>query len=154
MEYWLFKTEPHCFSLENLKDAANQTTSWDGVRNYQARNLMKSMKVGDRGFFYHSGKEPEIVGTVTIVKEAYPDHFAWDLNDEHYDARSRPDKPLWFMVDVKLDQEFKIPFPRKLLSREAALADMELMRKGSRLSVQPVRKEEFEFIMSLLNSPI
>jgi len=150
MQYWLFKTEPGCFGWEDLKKSANQVTSWDGVRNYQARNLMKSMKLGDKGFFYHSGKEPEIIGTVEIVKEAYPDHFAWDLRDDHYDARSTPQKPLWFMVDVKLEKGFKEALTRKRLSREAALADMELMRKGSRLSVQPVRKEEFDFIMSLV----
>ena len=149
MQYWLFKTEPGCFGWENLIKSKNQTTSWDGVRNYQARNLMKSMKLGDKGFFYHSGKEPEIIGVVDIVKEAYPDHFAWDLMDEHYDARSSVEKPLWFMVDVKLEREFKSPLTRKWLSRNPALADMELMRKGSRLSVQPVRKEEFDLIMSL-----
>ncbi len=149
MQYWLFKTEPHCFSLEHLKQSQNQTTSWDGVRNYQARNLMKSMQIGDKGFFYHSGKEPEVVAVVEIVKEAYPDHFAFDLSDEHYDARSTPEKPLWYMVDVKFVSEFKTPLSRKFLSQKAPLADMELMRKGSRLSVQPVRKEEFEYIMSL-----
>ena len=149
MQYWLFKTEPGCFGWEDLKKSVNQTTSWDGVRNYQARNLMKSMKVGDKGFFYHSGKDPEIVGVVNIVKEAYPDYFAWDLLDEHFDARSTAAKPLWFMVDVKFEREFKAPLTRKLLSHNPALADMELMRKGSRLSVQPVRKEEFEYILSL-----
>ena len=150
MQYWLFKTEPGCFGWEDLKKSVNQTTSWDGVRNYQARNFMQSMKLGDKGFFYHSGKEPEIIGVVDIVKEAYPDYFAWDALDEHFDGRSTSEKPLWFMVDVKLEKEFQKPLSRKRLSREYALADMELMRKGSRLSVQPVRKEEFDFIISLV----
>lgn len=149
MQYWLFKTEPHCFGIEDLKNAPDQTTSWDGVRNYQARNFMKSMKKGDLGFFYHSGKNPEIIGVVEIVREAYPDHFAWDMFNRHFDPKSTPEKPLWFMVDVKLAEEFAEPLPRKMLAQEPVLADMELMRKGSRLSVQPVGKEHFEHIMSM-----
>lgn len=149
MQYWLFKTEPHCFGIEDLKKSKNQTTSWDGVRNYQARNFMKSMKCGDLGFFYHSGKNPEIIGVVEIVKEAYPDHFAWDMFNEHFDAKSTPEKPLWFMVDVRLVEEFKEPLSRKKLSAELALGDMELMKKGSRLSVQPVSKEHFDYIMKI-----
>lgn len=150
MQYWLFKTEPGCFGWDNLVASPNQTTSWDGVRNYQARNLMQSMRLGDKGFFYHSGKDPEIIGIVNIVKEAYPDHFAWNVNDEHFDARSTPEKPIWYMVDVQLERQFPKPITRKELSKLPYLADMELMKKGSRLSVQPVRKEEFEFILSLI----
>ncbi len=149
MQYWLFKTEPHCFGIEDLKNAPNQTTSWDGVRNYQARNFMKSMKKGELGFFYHSGKNPEIIGIVEIVKEAYPDHFSWDMFNEHYDPKSTPEKPLWFMVDVRLVREFAEPIPRKRLAEEIALAGMELMRRGSRLSVQPVSKEHFEHIAAM-----
>lgn len=149
MQYWLFKTEPHCFGIEDLKKAENRTTSWDGVRNYQARNFMKAMKKGDLGFFYHSGKNPEIVGVVEVVREAYPDHFAWNMFDRHYDPKSTPEKPLWYMVDVKLAEEFEEPLSRKRLSSEIALADMELMRKGSRLSVQPVGREHFEHIMAM-----
>lgn len=149
MQYWLFKTEPHCFGIEDLKNAPDRTTSWDGVRNYQARNFMKAMKKGDLGFFYHSGKNPEIIGVVEVVKEAYPDHFSWDMFNQHYDPKSTPEKPLWFMVDVKLVEEFKVPLSRKALSQEIVLADMELMRKGSRLSVQPVGQKHFEHIMKM-----
>lgn len=149
MQYWLFKTEPGCFGIEDLKNAKDQITSWDGVRNYQARNFMKSMKVGDLGFFYHSGKNPEIIGVVEIVKEAYPDHTAWDMFNQHFDSKSTPEKPLWFMVDVKLVEEFKEPISRKQLSSAMELAGMELMRRGSRLSVQPVEKQHFDYIMKI-----
>lgn len=150
MQYWLFKTEPGCFGIDDLKKSKDQTTSWDGVRNYQARNFMKVMKVGDIGFFYHSGKNPEIIGLVEVVKEAYPDHFAWNMFDQHYDPKSTEENPIWYMVDVKLLEEFKEPITRKQLSGEIALAGMELMRKGSRLSVQPVEKQYFDHIMSLV----
>lgn len=149
MQYWLFKTEPGCFGWDDLVKSAQQTTSWDGVRNYQARNLMQSMKVGDKGFFYHSGKDPEIVGTVEICKEAYPDHTAWDVDNQHFDIRSTPEKPVWYMVDVKLEHEFALPLSRKNLSKDPFLANMELMRKGSRLSVQPVHADEFHHIMNI-----
>ncbi len=149
MQYWLFKSEPHCFSWQNLQDAANQTTSWDGVRNYQARNFMRSMKLGDKGFFYHSGKEPEITGIVEVVREAYPDHTSWDKENDHFDPRSTEEKPLWSMVDVRFVQSFEPPLSRKMLRLEPELAHMELMKKGSRLSVQPVSPIAFEHIVNL-----
>ena len=102
MNYWLFKTEPGCFSIDDLTFSPDSTTSWDGVRNYQARNLMKSMKVGDMGFFYHSGKNPCIVALVEVVREAYPDHTAQDPKNSHYDEKATPEDPRWFMVDVRL----------------------------------------------------
>ena len=101
------------------------------------------------GFFYHSGKNPEIIGVVEIVKEAYPDHFAWDMFNRHFDPKSTPEKPLWFMVDVRLVEEFKEPVSRKELSAAPELAGMELMRRGSRLSVQMVEKQHFDFIMKI-----
>lgn len=149
MQYWLFKTEPGCFSLQDLQNAPNQTTSWDGVRNYQARNFMRAMKKGDRGFFYHSGENPELAGIVEIVKEAYPDHTAWDPENEHFDPKSTPENPRWEMVDVRLLQVFSPPLPRSVLREEPELAGMELMKKGSRLSVQPVDASSFEHIISL-----
>ena len=149
MQYWLFKTEPGCFSLEDLQSAKDQTTSWDGVRNYQARNLMRSMKKGDLGFFYHSGERPEIVALIEVVREAYPDHTAFDPANEHFDPKSTPANPRWDMVDVRLKQVFAHALPRTLLREEPELANMELMKKGSRLSVQPVERASFEHIIKL-----
>ena len=150
MQYWLFKTEPGCFSLDDLEFSPDATTSWDGVRNYQARNLMQSMKKGDLGFFYHSGKKPEIAAVVEVVREAYPDHTAQDPENNHFDPRATPEKPIWEMVDVRLHKALPA-LSRKELSAHAALAGMELMRRGSRLSVQPVSAEAFEYIMHLAN---
>ncbi len=149
MQFWLFKSEPHCFSWQNLQDAPEQRTAWDGVRNYQARNFMRAMRCGDKGFFYHSGKTPEIVGVVEIVREAYPDHTAWEEGSGHFDPRSTPDHVLWDMVDVRFVQTFTPPILRKELREEEELATMELMKKGSRLSVQPVSAEAFAHIMQM-----
>ncbi len=149
MQYWLFKSEPHCFSWQDLQNATQQTSPWDGVRNYQARNFMRSMKLGDKGFFYHSGKNPEITGVVEIVREAYPDHTAWEEDNDHFDPRSTMDKPLWFMVDVRFVQSFNPPILRADLRLEPELAHMELMKKGSRLSVQPVTTEAFNHILEI-----
>ena len=111
MKHWLFKSEPSDFSLQDLKDAPEQTECWDGVRNYQARNLMRDeMKLGDRALFYHSNLNPSVVGTVTVVRESYPDHTSWDPDCKHFDPKSTPDNPRWFMVDVKFESEFPRPF--------------------------------------------
>ena len=150
MNYWLFKSEPGCYSWQDLEAAPGQTTSWDGVRNYQARNFMKAMKKGDLGFFYHSGADPSIMGVVEVVREAYPDHTAQDPENNHFDPRATPEKPIWEMVDVRLHKALPA-LSRKELSAHAALAGMELMRRGSRLSVQPVSAEAFEYIMHLAN---
>lgn len=147
MHYWLFKSEPHCYSIEDLAAAPEQTTSWDGVRNYQARNFMRSMRKGDLGFFYHSGKNPEIAGLVEVVREAYPDSTALDPDNEHFDPRATPSDTRWDMVDVRLVRQFVIP--RELLRLEPRLAGMELMKKGSRLSVQPVEEAAFHIIMDM-----
>ena len=150
-KYWLVKTEPESFSIQHLAKEPKQTTGWSGVRNYQARNFMRDeMKVGDRVLFYHSSTEvPAVVGTATIVREAYPDPTAWDKRDHHFDAGSTPGNPRWFMVDIRLEQIFKEPVPLEKLRGVAALKNMELLRKGSRLSVQPVRKAEFDAITKL-----
>ena len=150
-KYWLLKTEPESFSIEDLARAPKKTTCWDGVRNYQARNFMRDeMKLGDRVLVYHSSTDaPAIVGTATIVRESYPDPTAWDKNDHHYDPASTPDNPRWCMVDIRLEQIFKEPLPLSQLRSVAALKEMELLRKGSRLSVQPVRKAEFEAVLKL-----
>jgi predicted RNA-binding protein with PUA-like domain len=120
------------------------------VRNYQARNYLRAMKLGERVLVYHSSSDPKaIVGVATVVREAYPDHTAWDKKNPHYDPKSRQDNPRWFMVDLKLEQAFKTPLPLMKLRGVTDLKDMELMRQGSRLSVQPVRKSEFEAILKL-----
>jgi predicted RNA-binding protein with PUA-like domain len=148
MKYWLLKTEPTSFSIQDLAKAPKQTTCWDGVRNYQARNSLRDeMKLGDKVLLYHSGDEPAVVGTASIVRESYPDPTAWDKNDHHYDPASTPENPRWFMVDIKLDQVFPKPLPLAELRTVPALKAMELLRKGSRLSVQPVRKPEFDTIL-------
>ncbi len=148
MKHWLFKSEPNDFSLQDLKDAPEQTECWAGVRNYQARNLMRDeMKLGDRVLFYHSNLNPSVVGTVTVVRESYPDHTSWDPDGKHFDPKSTPDNPRWFMVDVKFESEFPRPIPLAELRTLSGLEEMLLLRKGQRLSVQPVAPEEFQVIL-------
>lgn len=152
-KFWLLKTEPESFSIQDLAAAPKQTTCWDGVRNYQARNYLREMKLGERVLIYHSSSDPKaIVGVATVVREAYPDHTAWDKKNPHYDPKSTQDNPRWFMVDLKLEQAFESPLPLNELRGVSALNDMELLRQGSRLSVQPVRKGEFEAILKLAKS--
>lgn len=149
MKYWLFKTEPACFSWQDLEKSPGQVTSWDGVRNYQARNFMRVMRVGDQGFFYHSGAQPAIVGLVEIVREAHPDLTAQDPENQHFDPRATPERPIWEMVDVRLVSALQHPLSRKELSAHPELASMELLKRGSRLSVQAVGAGEFAFICAL-----
>ena len=151
MKYWLLKTEPNEFSIQDLAKSKKKTTCWDGVRNYQARNFMRDdMKLADRILLYHSNANPSaVVGTACVVKESYPDHTAWDPEDKHFDAKSSIENPRWFMVNIQLDQIFKAPMALADLREVAALKEMELLRKGSRLSVQPVRKKEFDVILKL-----
>jgi predicted RNA-binding protein with PUA-like domain len=149
-KYWLLKTEPESFSIQDLARAAKRTTFWDGVRNYQARNFLREMQLGDRVLLHHSSaKPPAVVGTARVVREAYPDHTAWDKKSDHHDPASTADSPRWYMVDIQLDEIFAAPLPLETLRGVAALKDMELLRKGSRLSVQPVRKAEFDAILKL-----
>ena len=153
MRYWLLKSEPDVFSLEDLKNSPNQTEPWDGIRNYQARNLMRDeMKVGDQAFFYHSRQaEPAIVGTVKVVREAYPDHTSWDPSSKYFDEKSSPENPRWLMVDVQFESEFSRPVTLKELRSVPELNEMFLLRKGMRLSVQPVTEAEFLLILSIAN---
>ena len=150
-KYWLLKTEPESFSIKDLAKAPKKTTCWDGVRNYQARNFMRDdMKIGDGVLFYHSSANPPaIVGTAKVVKDGYPDPTAWDPNDYHYDPTASPENPRWSMVDIQLVQIFKRPLSLEELRKLPALKKMELLRKGSRLSVQPVTQEEFETVLRL-----
>ena len=153
MKYWLLKSEPDVFSLEDLKNCPNQTEPWDGIRNYQARNLMRDeMKVGDQAFFYHSRQaEPAIVGTVRVVRAAYPDHTSWDPSSKYFDEKSSPENPRWLMVDVQFESEFSRPVTLKELRSVPELKEMFLLRKGMRLSVQPVTEEEFQLILAIAN---
>ena len=149
--YWLMKTEPDVFSIDDLAAAPNQSTYWDGVRNYQARNFMRDlMRLGDRVLVYHSNANPScVVGTATIAKTSYPDHTAWDPNDPHFDPKSDPANPRWFMVDIRFESKFSTPLSLEMLRGVPKLAQMELLRKGTRLSVQPVSKQEFAIIEKL-----
>jgi predicted RNA-binding protein with PUA-like domain len=150
-KYWLLKSEPGVFSIDDLAAAPKKTTFWDGVRNYQARNTLRDeMKLGDLAFFYHSNAEPPaIVGVVKIVREGYPDHTAFDESKDHYDPKSKKDAPTWFMVDVQHVETFKKPLSLDELRTVKGLEDMVLLQKGSRLSVQPVTKKQFDIITSL-----
>jgi predicted RNA-binding protein with PUA-like domain len=149
-QYWLMKSEPGEYSLDDLKKEPDQTEHWDGVRNYQARNFMRDdMQVGDGVLFYHSGKKPQVVGTARVVRTGYPDHTAWDPDNSHFDPKSTPDNPIWFMVDVQFTSEFETPIPLKALRDVPALKDMTLLRRGNRLSVMPVTKKEFDTIVKL-----
>lgn len=152
MNYWLFKSEPSCFSFDDLKECKDQTEPWDGVRNYQARNFMRdAMKIGDKGIFYHSNCKPapHAIGTVTIVKEGYPDYTAWDPNSEHPDEKSTPENPRWYMVDVKLESEFVRPIELKEMREISELADMKLLARGCRLSVMPIEKKHFDLLCQM-----
>ncbi len=148
--YWLMKSEPQVFSIDDLRNAPRQTTCWDGVRNYQARNYMRAMQIGDQVLFYHSNADPPaIVGIAEVVRTAYPDPTQFDKKDKHYDPRSDPAKPRWDMVDIRFVRKFPTPLPLDLLRQQPGLKGMELLRKGSRLSVQPVRPSEWAVILKL-----
>lgn len=149
--HWLFKSEPDAFSIDDLRAMKGKRDHWDGIRNYQARNLMRDqMKKGDLGFFYHSScKVPGVVGVVQVVKEAYPDHTAWDPESPYYDAKSCADNPRWLMVDVKFVKKYKAVITLQQLRQTAGLEDMVLLRKGSRLSIQPVSEAQWAIIEKL-----
>jgi predicted RNA-binding protein with PUA-like domain len=153
MKYWLFKSEPDAFSIDALAAAPRRTSHWDGVRNFQARNMMRDgMKRGDLGFFYHSScAEPGIVGIVKVVREGYPDHTAFDAGSKYFDADSDPSSPRWFMVDVQLVRRFAQPVTLERLRRhaEGKLKDMLVLRRGNRLSITPVTEQEWKFINTL-----
>jgi predicted RNA-binding protein with PUA-like domain len=153
MHYWLMKTEPDTFGVDDLAKAPRATTSWDGVRNFQARNMLRDdMQRGDQGFLYHSSCDvPGIVAVIEIVKEGYPDTTAFDRKDHHYDPDSDPAKPRWFMVDVRLKRRLARTITLEELRKHAAkeLKGMVLLRPGNRLSVMPVEAAHWKFILSL-----
>ena len=153
MNHWLIKSEPDTFGIDALAALPKKTTAWDGVRNYQARNMLRdSMKIGDLAFFYHSNCElPGIAGIVSIASEGYPDETAFDPRHAHYDAASTREQPRWFVVDVKLKRKFKrvISLDRLREYSSTKLSDMALLRRGNRLSVTPVSKRDWDFILTL-----
>jgi predicted RNA-binding protein with PUA-like domain len=149
--YWLMKTEPGVFSIEDLRRSENQTTGWDGVRNYQARNYLRDeLKVGDGVLFYHSSADPAgIAGEAVVVREGYPDGTAFEPRDPHYDPRSRPQKPTWYRVDIRFVRACKVIITLDRLRRIPALREMVVLRRGMRLSVQPVTSKQWRIIMKL-----
>lgn len=147
MNYWLMKTEPEAYSWDDLKNQPNSTDFWDGVRNYQARNFMRDMKVGDKVFFYHSQiNPPAIVGIATVVREAYPDPTQFDPESKYFDPKSKTEDPRWSVVDIRSEAEFAEPVTLPELRDIPVLEEMVLLRKGSRLSVQPVTEKEWKKI--------
>ena len=144
--YWLFKSDPQSYSIDDLELEPNQTTFWDGVRNYQARNLLRDeVQVGDGVLLYHSSTEPlAIVGVAQVVKAGYPDHTAWDPASPHFDPKSKPESPTWYMVDIQLVQKFQRPLERSRLLGLQEFENMVLLQRGSRLSVQPVTAAQWQ----------
>jgi predicted RNA-binding protein with PUA-like domain len=151
MAYWLMKSEPEEFGIEDLESRPDKREPWDGVRNYQARNMMRDeMKPGDLAFFYHSNCEtPGIVGIVKIATEGYPDPTAFDADDDHYDPKSDPANPRWYLVDVEFVRKLQRAITLSELKAERALEQMPLTRRGNRLSVMPVTKKEWEHILAM-----
>lgn len=145
------KSEPDAFGINDLYKKPNQTEHWDGVRNYQARNMMRdAMKLGDQVFFYHSNcEQPGIVGIMEVVKEGYPDFTAFDPDDAHFDPKSDPDKPRWMMVDVRFVKTLSRTISLRELKARQELVNMAVIRPGNRLSIMPVSADEWQFILGL-----
>lgn len=149
--YWLLKSEPSCFSIDDLKGSPQATASWDGVRNFQARNLLRDeLAVGDGVLIYHSNiPEPAIVGTAEVVRAGYPDHTACDPHGAHFDPRASAANPIWYMVDVRYRAHLPQPLTLDALRRHPLLVGMDVLRKGNRLSVQPVTEQEWQAVLEL-----
>ncbi|MER2492524.1 EVE domain-containing protein [Catenovulum sediminis] len=148
MAYWLFKTEPDTFGIEDLKNRPAQTEPWDGVRNYQARNFLRDqVKLGDHVFIYHSScKLVGIAGIAEVVKEAYPDPSQFNPESKYYDVKATAEKPRWFCVDVKFKQQFKQVLPLKSIKQMPEIQHLGLVKKGHRLSIMPVDKDEWSIL--------
>ena len=153
MAYWLLKSEPGTFSIDDLAASPGRTTAWDGVRNFQARNFIRDgMKKGDSAFFYHSScPEPGIAGIVKITREAYADSTALDRASAHFDPRSTREEPIWYVVDVRLERKLARVLTLEKLKQHAgsSLSSMRLLKRGNRLSVMPVTAREWKFILAL-----
>ena len=154
-KYWLMKSEPNSYSIDDLAAEPKQTTHWDGVRNYQARNLLRDdVKAGDQVLFYHSNaKPPGVAGVAEVVKEGYPDFTAFDPKSKYFDPKSKQEEPRWFMVDIRLVKKFDRVVGLPELKDVKALEGMVLLQKGSRLSIQPVTKKQFNSILKLADKP-
>jgi predicted RNA-binding protein with PUA-like domain len=152
MHYWLLKSEPDCFSIDMLAKRPKQTEHWDGVRNFQARNMLRDdIKKGDLGFFYHSScTPPGIAGIVEIVRAGYPDFTAQDIQSDHYDPKSTAENPIWYMVDVKLVKKFPRLLSLEEIKANPKLQSMVILRKGNRLSITPVTKQEWEAVLKMV----
>ena len=151
MNYWLIKSEPDVFGIDQLMAMPKKTEHWDGVRNYQARNMLRDqMKKGDLVFFYHSNcDEPGIVGIMKVVREGYPDHTAFDPESKYYDPGSDPDKPRWYMVDVQYQRKLARVITLAELKRYKTMAECPLVRKGNRLSIMPITRQQWDFVLGL-----
>lgn len=149
--YWLMKSEPDCFSIDDLATRTTQSEAWDGVRNYQARNMMRDqMQLGDRVFFYHSNtKVPGIAGIASISRTSYPDPTQFQADSQYFDPKATAAKPIWYLVDVQFEQKLPQLISLERLRRQPGLEDMVLLRKGSRLSITPVTAEQWHIILSL-----
>ena len=149
MKYWLMKSEPDVFGIDHLAKMPKKMEHWDGIRNYQVRNMMRDeMKKGDLAFFYHSNcMEPGIVGIVRIVNEAYPDFTAFEPSEKYYDPKSNPENPRWLMVDVQFVRKFKRTISLQELKTYKSLTEMIILRRGNRLSITPVSKKHWDFIL-------
>ncbi len=153
MNYWLFKSEPDTFGVDDLARMPKATTAWDGVRNYQVRNMMRDqMRIGDQGFFYHSScEEPGVAGIVRVVREGYPERAAFDPKSPYFDADSDPENPRWYCVDVQLVRRIDPPVTLATLREHAQnkLSRMLVLRRGNRLSITPVTRDEWRFVLKL-----
>jgi predicted RNA-binding protein with PUA-like domain len=152
IRYWLFKSEPSTFSIDDLANAPQKTTGWEGVRNYQARNFLRDeVKKGDKVFFYHSScPQPAIVGIAEVVREGYPDPTAFDATSPYYDPKSTIDNPRWFRVDIKLKDKFPQILSLAALRENPKLASFTLLQKGNRLSVMPLTAEQWQTIIKMI----
>ena len=149
MTYWLMKSEPNDYSIDDLE--RDKMEPWDGIRNYQARNMIRDdMKIGDQAFFYHSScKVPSVVGIMQIASDAYPDPTQFDPKNNHYDAKSPEDSPRWLLVDVKFERKMKRPITLKELKEHPTLNDFRLNQRGNRLSIFPVSEDHWNLILGL-----
>jgi len=151
MRYWLFKSEPTSFSIDDLRLRPRQREHWDGVRNFQARNMLRDeIKTEDAVLFYHSSCQPPgVAGIAKVVKNGYPDHTAWDMRSSHYDPRSSPEKPIWYMVDIEFVEKFSSLITLEEIKKQPRLKNMLINRKGNRLSITPLTPEEWRVIVAM-----
>ena len=151
MKHWLMKSEPSAYSVDDLAAQPNETDHWDGIRNYQARNFMRDdMRVGDLAFFYHSScAEPGVVGIMEVVRAAYSDDSALDSKSDYFDPKATAENTRWVMVDVRLKRKLKRPISLQELKSHKALTGMPLLQRGARLSIMPVTKKQWDYIIKL-----